>query len=324
MHVYSATTDFYMPITYIASCDNDPVCDAVESLLSKNGDVVRVTPKAVGDLRPKATDCLVVGMGGAEDAYQLDLLDFGLVQFAGCRPPGPILEIAASGRIKIAGISPVISQRVANRVTGFTGPLPAVPVGDWGVVGLGTVGTDVARRAVANRSKVSIAEIRTPRSGILSELGVRRNSLDLLVAGSDVVTLHVHAGPTASPLISERELKLMKSDAVLINTSDTSVVDELAVEQALRSGDLSGYATDCPGPTFETPEESLVSAGKLVVTTNPLTNQIGAPQQIARFIETNLKAFQNGGQIQGLYEPVDFPVSGDPSFWSSRMSPRQD
>lgn len=313
-----------MPITYIASSDSDPVCDAVESLLSKNGDVVRVDPNAVGDLKPEATDCLVLGQSGIDAAGQSDLPNFGLVQFAGCRPSVRMLEIAASGTIKIAGISPVIAQRVTNRVIGFTGPLPAIPTGDWGVVGLGSIGTEVARRAVANRSKVAIAEIRTPRSGILTELGVRRNTLDLLVAGSDVVTLHVHAGPTASPLISERELKLMKSDAVLINTSAASVVDELAVEQALKSGDLGGYATDCPGPVFGSPDESLVSAGKLVVTTNPLTNQIGAPQQIASFIESNLQAFQNDGQVQGLYEPVDFPVAGDPSFWSSRMSPRQD
>ena len=71
-------------------------------------------------------------------------------------------------------------------------------------------------------------------------------------------------------------------------------------------------------------DESLISSGQLFVTTNPLTNQIGAAQQIAKYVAANIQAFTDGGGVQGLIEPVDFPKIGDPSFWASRMSPRQD
>ncbi|MCH8115376.1 MAG: hypothetical protein IIB25_07850, partial [Chloroflexi bacterium] len=227
----------------------------------------------------------------------------------------------------VAGISPVIAPRVANRAVGFTGPLRVqrgAGVPSWGIIGFGNTGTEVARKLASTGASVNMADIRTPRSGVLAELGVRRHSLDLLIAGSDVITLHVQPGPTASPLITERELSLMKTGAVLINTSDSSVVDESAVLESLLNGPLGGYATDCPGEVIGTAVESLASSGKLIITTNPLTNQVGAAQQIAKFVAANVQAFRDGSSIEGKIEPVDFPKIGDPSFWSSRMSPRQD
>ena len=252
----------------------------------------------------------------------------GLVQLLGCWPsPSFVAGLIDSGT-KVAGISPVIAPRLANRVVGFGGPLRVKPDASWGVIGLGVVGTEVARKLTAAGSSVEIADVRTPRSGILAELNIRRQSLDLLVAGSDVVTLHVPAGPTASPLISKRELNLMKAGAVLINTSHSSAVDEQDVIEALSDGLLGGYATDCPGQTIlqanSDEASSVKSSGKLFITQNPLVNQVGAAQQIAKFVVANVEAFSDGSDIQGIIEPIDFPTIGDPSFWSSRMSPRQD
>ena len=254
--------------------------------------------------------------------------EVGLIQLLGCWPSPAFLERAIKSGTKVAGISPVIAPRVANRVVGFGGPLRVNPDASWGVIGLGVVGTEVARKLTASGSSVAIADVRTPRSGILTDLNVRRQSLDLLMTGSDVVTLHVPAGPTAFPLISERELNLMKPGAVLINTSHSSVVDEQDVVNALTRGSLGGYATDCPGePMLRASldeDSALKSSGKLFVTQNPLVNQVGAAQQIAKYIVANVEAFSNGSDIHGIIEPVDYPAAGDPSFWSSRMSPRQD
>ena len=252
----------------------------------------------------------------------------GLVQLLGCWPATSFVEGMIESGTKVAGISPVIAPRVANRVVGFGGPLRVKPDASWGVIGLGVVGTEVTRKLTAAGSSVEIADVRTPRSGILSELNIRRQSLDLLIAGSDVVTLHVPAGPTASLLISERELNLMKPGAVLINTAHSSIVDEQAVVNALSDGSLGGYATDCAGlPILRANLEqgsSLESSGKLFVTLNPLINQVGAAQQIAKYVVANVEAFSNGTGIQGIIEPVGFPTIGDASFWTSRMSPRQD
>ncbi|MDP7089009.1 MAG: NAD(P)-dependent oxidoreductase, partial [Dehalococcoidia bacterium] len=128
---------------------------------------------------------------------------------------------------------------------------------------------------------------------------------------------------TACPLISEREINLMRPGATLVNTSDSSVVNENDVLEALSNANLAGYATDCPGDDINGADENLISSGKLLVTTNPLTNQIGAAQQIAKHVHSNVQSFRAGEEFTGRVEPIDFPSVGDPSFWSSRMSPRQ-
>ena len=313
---------------FLLAGDVDPVAKAVESLLSDVSGFQRVTDQEFVGIEFGSDDVLLFAENGASSELVNEAVfpSTGMIQNLGCRPSPALLSIASrsDSQVIVAGIAPNIAPRVANRVIGFTGPLSVSPMPSWGVIGVGEVGTEVAKKALATRSSVGIAEIRTPRSGLLTELGVRRHSLDLLVAGSDVITIHVHAGPTVSPLISDRELGLMKSDAVLINTSDSSVVDEEAVIQALERGEIAGYATDCPSDVVSAADESLAASGKLIVTTNPLTNQIGAPQQIAKYVIANVEAFKSKSTVRGVYEPVDFPTIGDPSFWSSRMSPRQD
>jgi phosphoglycerate dehydrogenase-like enzyme len=71
------------------------------------------------------------------------------------------------------------------------------------------------------------------------ELGVRRVGLDELLVTSDVVTLHVPELPSTRHLIDRRALGLMRTGAVLVNTSRGSIVDEPALLEELRSGRLS-------------------------------------------------------------------------------------
>ncbi len=309
---------------FLLASDSDPVGNAVDSQLSSVGGYRRISIDEFSSITPANDDVLILGESSAESLDSRDLPGFGMVQYVGCRPPTTLLEHSTNPDVIVAGISPVIAPRVANRVIGFTGPLTVKPKPNWGIIGLGEIGSEVVRKVTANRVSAVIADTRTPRTGMLDDLNVRRQTLDLLVAGSDAISIHVQPGPTAAPLISERELNLMHSDAVLINTSDSTVVDETSIIAALTSGQLTGYATDCPGSTISTAPESLIVSGKLIVTTNPLTNQIGAAQQIARYIQENVEAFTAGTNVRGKYETIDYPVIGDPSFWSSRMSPRQD
>lgn len=321
--------------TILVATENDPVANAVFSALDGMSGLRRVEPEDFpsDQLRFGDKDILLVGDSGLEAVsnHENEQNYPGLAQFLGCRPPIALVDRLLETGTVAAGISPVIAPRVANRVIGFSGPLASSqgePDGDsvpvWGIVGSGVTGVEVARKLVSTGASVGVADIRTPRAGLLAELGIRRHSLDLLFAGSDVITLHVQPGPTASPLVSGRELGLMKSGAVLINTADSSVVDEAAVLDALANGPLGGYATDCPGDVLGGVDDPVASVKNLIITTNPLTNQIGAAQQIAKFVTANIEAFRDGSGIEGKIDVVDFPKIGDPSFWSSKMSPRQD
>lgn len=309
---------------YLLASESDPVAIAVESLIANLSPIRRIASVDLKDLKFGDNDILILADGMPDTFNANNLPESGLIQFLGCRPSKELLDTAENSSAIVIGISPSIAPRVANRVIGFTGPLSVKPLADWGVIGLGEVGAEVVKKVTANRSVATIAELRTPRSGLLTELGVRRQSLDLLVSRADIVSVHVHAGRTAAPLLTERELGLMKPGAVLINTSSDSVVDESAVVAALSSGTLAGYATDCPGERVLAADESLTASGKLIVTTNPLTNQIGAAQQIAKYVVANVTAFSTGEPVQRKLEVIGFPTVGDPSFWSSKMSPRQD
>jgi hypothetical protein len=262
---------------------------------------------------------LVVGEGVSLD----DILEREpeVVQFTSCRPSYELVNSLLAARIVVAGVAPVIADRVAKRVLGFAGALGVSDESSCGVIGLGRVGAEVTSYLTTKYGDVAVTDIRTPKAGLLDELGVRRKTLDLLMSGSNAISIHVSDGPTSRPLITARELNLLPEGAVAINTAHSQAIEEQDVIDALRNGILFGYATDCAGELITQLSLESEFKGKLIVTTNPLTNQIGAPQQIAKFILANAENLSTGREIEGTLEQVDFPDIGDPSFWSSKMSP---
>ena len=112
-----------------------------------------------------------------------------------------------------------------------------------GVVGLGQVGTAVARRLLAFDMSVLAHDPFVPEERAHS-LGVQLLELPELLAASDFVTLHSTLTPGAPPVIGEAELALMKPGARLINTARGSLVDEQALLEALERGQLAGAALD--------------------------------------------------------------------------------
>lgn len=72
----------------------------------------------------------------------------------------------------------------------------------------------------------------------------RHSSLNSLLAVADVLTLHCPLVPSTTNLLSDREFKLMKPSAILINVARGGVVDEPAMERALRGGYLGGAGVD--------------------------------------------------------------------------------
>ena len=107
-----------------------------------------------------------------------------------------------------------------------------------GIVGYGELGRGVARVAEAFGMSVLVAQ----RPGAPPQEG--RLPLDELLARSDVVTLHVPLADNTRGLIGERELALMRPDALLIDTARGGIVDEAALIAALRAGRLGGAGVD--------------------------------------------------------------------------------
>jgi glyoxylate reductase len=108
-----------------------------------------------------------------------------------------------------------------------------------GIVGLGRIGREVARLARAHALDV----IYTNRSGP-TDSGLEWVTFDELIARADVVSLHCPLTPETHHLIGPAELRSMRRDAFLVNTTRGPVVDEGALAEALRNGEIAGAALD--------------------------------------------------------------------------------
>jgi D-3-phosphoglycerate dehydrogenase len=112
-----------------------------------------------------------------------------------------------------------------------------------GIVGLGRIGREVARRAAAFEMKLLYTDV-LPQQDLEERLAMRRVPLEMLLQQSDFVTLHVPGGPATRHLIGREQLALMRPTAFIINCSRGGVIDEQALAEALESGKLAGAALD--------------------------------------------------------------------------------
>lgn len=108
-----------------------------------------------------------------------------------------------------------------------------------GIIGLGKVGTQVARRALALDMEVIAYDPFVEQGPDIPLL-----PLDELLRRADFVTLHVPLTPITTNMIGHRELLLMKNSAYLINCARGRVVDEAALYDACKSGGIAGAALD--------------------------------------------------------------------------------
>jgi phosphoglycerate dehydrogenase-like enzyme len=156
----------------------------------------------------------------------------------------------------------------------------------------------------------------------MQRLGARRYTLDRLLSGCDVVSLHVPWGPTADPLIGARELRLMPELSVLVNTADARVVENDALASELAAGSLSGAALDVRPDLLEAAGQRLAGLPNVLITPYVAGRSPAGDRAVAEFVVANIERAMRGEQPLGLVEVNQFPRAGDPAFWPSRMAPR--
>ncbi len=143
----------------------------------------------------------------------------------------------------------IVESDEAIRRGGYYGWDPDVFLGrslvgkTLGIVGLGNIGSMVARRAAGYEMKV-VYNKRTQDPQAESELGVKFVSLDELLAVSDFVSLHVPLTEETRGMMDKTAFEKMKRGSFLINTARGPVVREQDLAEALRSGVLAGAALD--------------------------------------------------------------------------------
>ena len=111
---------------------------------------------------------------------------------------------------------------------------------------MGRIGQALARRAVASGMRIIYHNRKPLEDEIIGQLGyeVRYVSKEELLQTADFVSLNLPYTPEVKHLIGEKELKMMKPTAYLINTARGAHVDEQALVEALQKGEIAGAAMD--------------------------------------------------------------------------------
>lgn len=115
-----------------------------------------------------------------------------------------------------------------------------------GIIGMGRIGQALARRAVASGMTVVYHNRRPLGDEVMRLLGYEASyvSQEELLRTADFVSLNLPYTPEVKHLIGANELRMMKSTAYLINTARGAHVDEQALVQALKTGEIAGAAMD--------------------------------------------------------------------------------
>jgi glyoxylate reductase len=113
-----------------------------------------------------------------------------------------------------------------------------------GVVGFGRVGRAVARRATGFDMRVIYYDVQRVSEELEREFNAEYKPLDQLLQEADFISIHLPLTKETRHLISERELKMMKKEAYLVNSARGPIVDEKALAKALKEGWIRGAGLD--------------------------------------------------------------------------------
>lgn len=169
-----------------------------------------------------------------------------------------------------------------------------------GIIGLGQVGSEVARRARGLDMRVIALDPFVPEERARS-LGVELVSKEELLAQSDFVSVHTTLSEGTRSLVDAEELAAMKPTARIINTARGGIVNEAALEQALNDGTIAGAAVD----VFESEpvtDHPLFKLDRIVVTPHLGASTTEAQERVAVDVAEQILYVLNG-------EPARYAVN---------------
>lgn len=175
----------------------------------------------------------------------------------------------------------------------------------WGIIGLGRIGREVAKRLQGwGVNLVYYDKVRL--SDLEEDLGVAFRPLPRLLRESDVVSIHLPLTQETRGMIGERELRMMKPTAVLVNPSRGEIVDEEALARALAERWIGGAAIDVYSREPPGPDHPLIRLAREDPTVNLLLTphiagaNTDARQRIVRFSVENVLRVLMGGKPQAV------------------------
>ncbi|MCC5979863.1 MAG: D-glycerate dehydrogenase [Salinarimonas sp.] len=187
--------------------------------------------------------------------------------------------------IEWAGWSP--TWMLGHRITGKR----------LGIVGMGRIGTALARRAKAFGLSIHYHNRRRVALSIEEELdSTYWDSLDQMLARMDIVSVNCPHTPATYHLLSARHLKLMKPEAILVNTARGEIIDESAMVRQIEQGALAGAGLDVfeHEPAVNPRLVKLARAGKVVLLPHMGSATVEGRIDMGEKVIVNIRTFHDG------------------------------
>jgi glyoxylate reductase len=162
-----------------------------------------------------------------------------------------------------------------------------------GIVGLGRIGQAVARRARGFNMRV-LYYSRTRREDLERELGYEYATLDDLLAQSDYVSVHVALNEATRHIIGAAQLRRMKRTGILINTGRGPLVDQKALYEALRDGEIAAAALDVTDPEPIHMDDPLLTLDNCIITPHVGSASFATRTRMATLAAENIAAVLTG------------------------------
>ena len=236
------TTD--QPMTIEQLCDAAARCDVL---------VPTVTDKIDGRVLARAGDRLRLIAQFGVGVDNIDVQSCVSRGITVTNTPGVLTEDTADMTMALILAAPrrIVDGVNAMQAGQFVGWSPTWMLGRriygkrLGIIGMGSIGTAVARRARAFGLQIHYHNRKPVREQLAEQLEATYwESLDQMLARMDIVSINCPHTPATFHLLSARRIKLMKAEAYLVNTARGEVVDEAALIRALENGEIAGAGLD--------------------------------------------------------------------------------
>jgi len=165
-----------------------------------------------------------------------------------------------------------------------------------GLIGLGRIGAEVARRARGFAMRVLYTN-RTRHEDLEHELGLEYVSFAELVSQADFVSVHTPLTPETRGLLGRDAFRQMKSTAIVINTARGPIIDTPALVEALQAGIIGGAALDVTDPEPLPPDHPLIQMPQCIVVPHIASASVQTRTAMAEIAAWNLLTGLKGERL---------------------------
>ncbi|MED4074392.1 2-hydroxyacid dehydrogenase [Priestia endophytica] len=177
-----------------------------------------------------------------------------------------------------------------------------------GVIGIGNIGRKVAQLSKAFGTNVIYYDVNRLSTEEEKELGITYVTFDNLLSQSDIISLHIPLIPETRNLISDKELNLMKSTAILVNVARGNIIDEQALAEALKCNRLLGAALDTWASEPINSDNPLLQLDNVLATPHIAGGTRDVLETVLRLSFENIRKVEAGAIADNLVKVVSKSV----------------